>query len=56
MFSVFYFMTISPLDAVNDYETVNKHSFLSVNTAVSMVAPTMYMADIDLKMHNVMPR
>ena len=39
-----------PVDkAVNDYATVNKHSFVSADTAVSKVTEGSYMAKVDLK-------
>ena len=39
-----------PIDkSVNDYATINKHSFVSVDTAVSMVSRGTYMAKVDLK-------
>lgn len=39
-----------PFDkAVNDYATINKHSFVSVDTAVSMVTTGSYMAKVDLQ-------
>ena len=46
-----------PLETtVNDYATLNKRSFASVDTAVSVVTGGSYMAKIDLKSVYRQPR